>query len=105
MQSPSLTFALPSAISIALTGQLPTQVSQPTHFSLSTFAAIFTISLKAFSDNMVVEFVKLLLKPTGKTVKYLSKLPEDAPEGLTTLNDFVSDFNRRVKTEERRRLE
>ena len=62
-------------------------------------------SMKAFSDNMVVEFVKLLLKPTGKTVKYLSKLPEDAPEGLTTLNDFVSDFNRRVKTEERRRLE
>jgi len=62
-------------------------------------------SMKAFSDNMVVEFVKLLLKPTGKTVRYLPTPPDDAPEELTTLNDFVSDFNRRVKTEERRRLE
>ena len=62
-------------------------------------------SMKSFSDNMVVEFVKLLLKPTGKTVKYLPSLPADAQEGLTTLSDFVADFNRRLKTEEPRLLE
>lgn len=62
-------------------------------------------SMKAFSDNMVVEFVKLLLKPTGKTVKYLPGLSNDESEKVVTLNDFVSDFNRRLKAEERGLLE
>ena len=62
-------------------------------------------SMKSFSDNMVVEFVKLLLKPVGKPVRYFPTLPDDAPEGITTLSDFVSDFNRRLKTEDRHLIE
>jgi hypothetical protein len=46
MQVPSSTFALPSTMLIASTGQFPTQVSQPTHASVSTFAfAIIHTSL------------------------------------------------------------
>jgi len=62
-------------------------------------------SMKTFSDNMVVEFVKLLLKPTGKTVKYLSEFPDDASGEVTVLSDFVSNFNRRLKAEEHGLLE
>ena len=46
MQVPSSTFALPSIMLIASTGQFPTQVSQPTHALESTFAfAIIHTSL------------------------------------------------------------
>jgi hypothetical protein len=42
-QSASLTSAAPSFMEIALTGQAPTQDSQPAHLLLSTFAAIVVL--------------------------------------------------------------
>jgi hypothetical protein len=41
MQASIFTTALPSTIFIASLGHSDTQVSQPVHFSLSTFAGIF----------------------------------------------------------------
>ena len=67
-------------------------------------------SVKPLSDNMVLGFLKLMLKQTGKEIKYIPELPETAPEGMLTLGEFINDFNRRVEekllaVDDRRRIE
>ena len=68
-------------------------------------------SVKPLSDNMVLGFLKLMLKQTGKEIKYVPELPEITPEGMLTLGEFITDFNRRVEEKQlltaadRRRIE
>ena len=53
-------------------------------------------SMECFTDNIVFEFVKALLKPACKKVKFVERVPVGMPPGMKTLGEFVTDFNSRI---------
>ena len=54
--------------------------------------------MKTFTDNIVKKMIELMLKPTGKQIKFMESIPEDGRK-LERLGEFISDFNRRIETE------
>lgn len=55
------------------------------------------VHMKSILDQMVFGSVEAMLLPTKKKIRFMPDLPEEmAQEKLMTLNDFISDFNRRM---------
>ena len=52
-------------------------------------------SMKTFTDKIVVEFVKLMLAPTGKAITYSPTANEAF--STKTLNELVTAYNNRIK--------
>ena len=61
-------------------------------------------SMESFTNNIVVEFVKTLLKPSGKQVKFVPNLPDGMPSGVKTLGAFIDEYNARQDDEWQRRI-
>lgn len=53
--------------------------------------------MRIFTDDIVKHLIELMLKPTGKRIKFIESTPEATPD-LKLLGVFISEFNRRMET-------
>lgn len=53
-------------------------------------------SMKTYTDKIIIEFLKLMLHPTGKQIIFEPRVPDGLPVGLKlkTLQEFIEDYNR-----------
>lgn len=51
--------------------------------------------MRTFTDNIVKRLIELMLKPTGKRIRFIESTPGNAPD-LKLLGVFISEFNRQI---------
>ena len=52
--------------------------------------------MRTFTDCIVKHLIEAILMPTGKQIIFIESNPVEVPN-LTTLGEFISDFNRRIE--------
>lgn len=52
-------------------------------------------SMKIYTDKIIIEFLKLMLHPTGKEIIFEDRVPDRLPVGLKlkTLQEFIEEYN------------
>lgn len=55
--------------------------------------------MRMFTDNIVKNMIELMLRPTGKQIRFIESTPAGVPDltSLKPLGEFISDFNRRIE--------
>ena len=55
-------------------------------------------SMKIYTDKIIIQFLKLMLYPTGKVITFMDHVPKDLPTGLklVTLQEFIEGFNEKI---------
>ena len=53
-------------------------------------------SMKIYTDKIIIEFLKLMLHPTGKEIIFEDRVPDRLPVGLKlkTLQEFIEEYNK-----------
>ena len=56
--------------------------------------------IKIYSDKIIIEFLKLMLHPTGKEIIFEDRIPDRLPVGLKlkTLQEFIEEYNKEIDT-------
>ena len=55
-------------------------------------------SMKIYTDKIIIEFLKLMLHPTGKEIIFEDRVPDRLPAGLKlkTLQEFIEEYNKEI---------
>lgn len=55
-------------------------------------------SMKIYTDKIIIEFLKLMLHPTGKEIIFENHVPDRLPVGLKlkTLQEFIEEYNKEI---------
>jgi len=55
-------------------------------------------SMKIYTDKIIIEFLKLMLHPTGKEIIFEDQVPDRLPVGLKlkNLQEFIEEYNKEI---------
>lgn len=55
-------------------------------------------SMKIYTDKIIIEFLKLMLHPTGKEIIFEDRVPDRLPVGLElkNLQEFIEEYNKEI---------
>ena len=55
-------------------------------------------SMKIYTDKIIIEFLRVMLHPTGKEIIFRAQQPDDLPSGLKleSLKGFIDEYNKKI---------